>query len=244
MQWFESWFDSPYYPILYTHRSQEEANLWIDTLYQYLNIQPQQSILDLACGAGRHAIRLAQKGNEVVGIDLAPHAIASAKASALDLSLSNVTFLVGDMRDFRLEKDVDFILNLFTSFGYFEQKSDNQQVIHQIAAHQKKGGVVVIDYLNSAKVYADGEIRQDKTIQDISFHIHKYIEKDIVYKDIRFEDKNQSFYFQERVQLFRTGELEDYFHAVGYTTIAQFGSYQLEPYRADSDRAILIFRKD
>jgi cyclopropane fatty-acyl-phospholipid synthase-like methyltransferase len=78
-EWFSSWFDSPYYHILYKERDDKEAQLFMDQLSSYLQIQPEHHIMDLACGKGRHAIYLNQKGFEVTGVDLSPQSIAFAK---------------------------------------------------------------------------------------------------------------------------------------------------------------------
>ena len=68
--WFASWFDSPYYHILYKERNYREAQIFMDNLTQYLNLPEHAKVLDLACGKGRHAIYLNQLGFDVVGVDL------------------------------------------------------------------------------------------------------------------------------------------------------------------------------
>ena len=76
-QWFELWFDSPLYHILYKHRNQDEANHFIDNVIKKLEID-YGKILDLACGKGRHAYYLAQKGFDTIGVDLSPESIQYA----------------------------------------------------------------------------------------------------------------------------------------------------------------------
>ena len=77
--WFESWFDTPYYHILYKERNDDEAQLLMDNLTQYLNLPEEAKILDLACGKGRHSIYLNQLGFDVTGADLSTNSIAEAK---------------------------------------------------------------------------------------------------------------------------------------------------------------------
>ena len=68
--WFSSWFDSPYYHILYKERNFREAQIFIDNLTFYLNMDEGSKVLDLACGKGRHSIYLNQLGYDVLGVDL------------------------------------------------------------------------------------------------------------------------------------------------------------------------------
>src|SRR5215471_8363021 len=78
-QWFRDWFNSPYYHKLYFERNEQEAKDFIDALIRYLQPPPLSPMLDVACGRGRHAKLLADKGFDVTGFDLAPDSIAYAK---------------------------------------------------------------------------------------------------------------------------------------------------------------------
>ncbi|MCB0512464.1 MAG: class I SAM-dependent methyltransferase, partial [Bacteroidetes bacterium] len=75
--WFELWFNSPFYHILYKNRDQNEANIFIDNMITKLKMD-YGKILDLACGKGRHAYYLAEKGFDVIGVDLAENSIKYA----------------------------------------------------------------------------------------------------------------------------------------------------------------------
>ena len=70
MSWFTNWFDSPYYHILYKNRDEKEAQNFIEKLTNYLKINKESKIIDIACGKGRHAMYFNQIGYNVVGIDL------------------------------------------------------------------------------------------------------------------------------------------------------------------------------
>ncbi|HCY89433.1 MAG TPA: class I SAM-dependent methyltransferase, partial [Chitinophagaceae bacterium] len=78
--WFEEWFDTPYYHELYAGRDSQEASAFVDQLIQYLKPAPGSVMLDVACGTGRHAIELADKGFDVTGIDLSQQSIEQALA--------------------------------------------------------------------------------------------------------------------------------------------------------------------
>ena len=78
-EWFESWFDTSYYHTLYKHRDHKEAEVFMKNLVNYLNLSNNASLLDLACGKGRHAIYLNSLGFQVTGVDLSKNSIEKAK---------------------------------------------------------------------------------------------------------------------------------------------------------------------
>ena len=67
--WFESWFNTPYYHILYKERDMEEAQSFLKRLTDYLHMNANSKVLDVACGKGRHSLFLNQLGFDVTGID-------------------------------------------------------------------------------------------------------------------------------------------------------------------------------
>ena len=147
-QWFETWFNSHYYHILYQHRDDAEAKRFISNLLQYLRPQNDSKILDLACGKGRHARFIAEKGFDVTGTDLAPESIAFAKQSEHE----HLHFQVSDMREQFAENEFDYVFNFFTSFGYFENKNDNYRAMESIATALRPKGFLVIDFMNARRV--------------------------------------------------------------------------------------------
>lgn len=239
--WFESWFNSPYYHILYQHRDDREAELFIDHLYTHLKITKEHSILDLACGAGRHSIYMASKGNRVMGIDLASNSIEEAKLKAAEKGYSEgVQFQVEDMRDFKLNIKFDFILNLFTSFGYFDTKAENEAVLNRAKNHLNENGIIVIDYLNSQLVRANGEENYTKTISEIDFTIRKFFDRDFVIKEIELNDHGKISKFREQVQLFELKEIQTMLENNGFQVKNHFGDYKLGEYKVDSPRSIIV----
>ena len=137
-EWFGEWFESPYYHILYKHRDHEEAKAFIDRLNDFFQWTLSDKILDLACGKGRHSIYLNKKGLDVVGLDLSTENVKASKAH----ENSRLHFYVHDMREMFRSEEFDYILNLFTSFGYFDTQRENEQVICSGAKALKKRGKV------------------------------------------------------------------------------------------------------
>lgn len=238
-EWFETWFDSPYYHLLYNNRDENEAAEFLALLTKQLAIPFDKHVLDLACGAGRHSRVLAQLGYTVSGCDLSKNSIVQATK----LAKTGGEFFVHDMRE-PLPKKYAAIFNLFTSFGYFDHLSDNLKVLNSVINALEDDGVFVLDFMNAAKVIA--QLNPAETIQrgEIQFNItRKVINKRIV-KTIVFEVAGKAYQFEERVQALQLTDFETLFSAAGITIIKLYGSYELAPYSAvDSDRLILIGQK-
>lgn len=239
-EWFGEWFDSPYYHVLYKHRDDEEAQSFIDHLITYFQFSEDDHIQDLACGKGRHAIYLNKNGYNVVGLDLSAQNIAFAKLH----KKKNLKFHIHDMRFPWKEEKSDYILNLFTSFGYFETKGENQQAISSIAQGLKNGGKLLIDFLNPYTVINNLVPEEIKRINGIDFHIQKFLDGEYIVKDIRFEDKGKFYEYQERVKAIRRVRFLEYFEHAKLELIDLFGDYKLNPYIAEkSERMIFVLKK-
>lgn len=235
-QWFENWFDSPYYSVLYSHRDTKEAQKFIDNLVHFLQhhqyIQPNATWLDTACGTGRHAIYLAKKGFQVTGTDLSPNSIKQAIENSKELT--NIQFFVQDIR-IPLEQKFDIVSNLFTSFGYFESDTDNFQVLKNLIQQSKN--FVVLDYLNADSVVKSLIREQEVQKQDIHFYIKREIIDNTVKKTIIFTDNSVEHVYYEQVKLYTQEELVSFFEQAHTKIIAQWGDYDTN---AVGDRCIII----
>ena len=163
-KWFDSWFDSPYYHILYKDRNYREAQIFMDNLTHYLNMDDGSKVLDLACGKGRHSIYLNQLGYDVLGVDLSENSIATATKNTNE----TLHFRVHDMRE-PFEEKFDGIFNLFTSFGYFENEDDNLKTLISIKESLSEYGFGVIDFMNVNHVIANLIPEENKTVEEINF---------------------------------------------------------------------------
>lgn len=237
--WFENWFDSPYYPLLYQKRNIEEAENFISNLITYLQLQQNATILDLACGEGRHSNFLAKNGFDVTGLDLSKRSIEIAKENAI----GKVTFDIADMRTFSINKRFDFIFNLFTSFGYFENIDDNILVLNQVNKHLKKEGILVIDFLNKHLVIKNLVKSEDKSVGGIDFKITRKISNNSVVKTIRFNIQDQTKKFHEKVQLFDLSEFKVLLGKTGFNVLKSFGDYELNAFNEDSSPRLIIIAK-
>lgn len=239
-EWFSTWFDSPYYHILYKNRDLQEAQYFMDRLLSHLHPKPGARILDLACGKGRHSIYINQKGYDVTGIDLSAASIAYAR----QFTREELHFDVHDMRHPYKPNYFDFVLNLFTSFGYFEHDTDNVVALSAIAESIKPGGKLVIDFMNTDRVIENLVMDEEKEVQGINFRIKRSVEHGFIVKDIYFCDAGQQYHFRERVRALREDDFKEYFQLVQLRLVEVLGDYTLNPFaRETSDRMIFVLKK-
>ncbi|MCC6600787.1 MAG: methyltransferase domain-containing protein [Crocinitomicaceae bacterium] len=235
-EWFRTWFDSPYYSLLYQNRDEAEAIKFIGKLIKTLPVRPGASVLDLACGSGRHSVILHDYGFQVTGIDLSPNNIAEAKKNETD----GLVFFNEDMRTFALPDRFDLALNLFTSFGYFDNLSDNKKVLERVKIHLKSNALFVIDYFNVSFVMRQMVNCDEKRIGDVLFTIRKKIENDRIVKTIEVSDKKNKFSFEEKVQLFDAESLEKMLADAGFNVVSVYGDYDMNPFDIQSSERLII----
>ena len=240
-EWFASWFNTPFYHILYQHRDFDEAEKFIDCLMDKLDPLAHSTILDLACGKGRHAYYLAKKGYKVKGVDLSSESIDSAKR---DFRLENLSFCVHDMRLDMQDERFDYVFNFFTSFGYFDSLEDNKKVIEVMSNSLNSGGMLVIDFLNAVKAAQNIVSEEAKELNNISFEIERKLESNILVKDIRFHHNKEDYHYQEKVQALRLGDFKSLIKNTELYLLEIYGDYALNAFdETNSDRLIMVFKK-
>lgn len=239
--WFKAWFDTPYYHLLYQDRDEAEARFFLDGLVNQLNLPKGARILDMACGNGRHAHYLAKLGYQVVGFDIADAQVQKAR----QLENNNLAFYQHDMRyPFNLGS-FDLVLNLFTSFGYFEEEETHKQVIQNVADALEPKGLFIIDFMNVH--YILNNLKPAETIEKngVTFHVNRYKEHGFVKKRILVEDGNRNHLFKEKVRAFTLENFEVLLKEANFTLQNLFGSYDLADFDPQqSERLIIIAEKN
>ena len=249
MAWFETWFDTPYYHILYKDRDFLEAENFITLLINDLEIQKGAKIVDLACGKGRHSIYLNQLGFNVLGLDLSKESIAQNKK--FETPEGTDPFLKFGVHDMRNEiyaevynEKVDAVFNLFTSFGYFDDEEEDRKIFRSVSHALKDDGFFVLDFLNEQWVKNTLVPEAVSRKENIDFHITKKIEGQHVIKDIKFDDEGKDYHFFEKVKLHTLDEIAIYAEEFGFERIKIYGDYQLGSFDLEtSPRCINVFKK-
>jgi SAM-dependent methyltransferase len=237
-QWYASWFDTPYYHILYKDRDHEEAHQFMDNLTNYLNLPEDGKVLDLACGKGRHSVYLNSLGYNVTGVDLSENSIEYAKQFEND----TLRFEVHDMCKPYNEK-FDAVFNLFTSFGYFDKDEDNLNTIKAIKEDLNEFGFGVIDFMNTDFIIENLVAEDVKTVEGIDFHQKRYVKDGYIIKDISFTADGEDYNFQERVKALTLKDFEALFEKAGVFLLDVFGDYKLRKYyKTTSERLVMIFK--
>lgn len=242
-QWFKDWFNSPYYHLLYSNRDEKEAASFIDKLVGYLHPAPGALMLDVACGRGRHARYLADKGFCVTGIDLSEESIAAARK----LENERLSFFQHDMRlPFRINY-FDVAFNFFTSFGYFDTRHENENALRTIANSLKPGGRLVLDYLNS-NYAAEHLVRHEVKEKDqVVFDIVREMKNGKFLKQINILDKKQLLRaaYAESVSAFSQQDFEDMFAMQDLVITDIFGDYHFNTFDSrHSPRLLLVAQKN
>ncbi len=232
-EWFEEWFDETYLT-LYPHRDAADAERLLESLRETIPWRPGLRVLDVACGAGRHARALEDWGAKPVGLDLSWALLTRAR------TVTRAPLVRADMRWLPIRSGtMDLTVNLFTSFGYFDTDADHHHVLGQMIDTVRPDGWFVIDFLNAHYV-RDTLVPQQET--DLGGHhvrITRHITPDgrFVVKHITTDDDQR---FQERVRLFSATELEDMMTTHGLVIRRRLGAYDGAPLRDDTPRVILI----
>ena len=145
--WYDGFFESEWLDYLSLGTSSGWTDRTVDFLFEQLDLRPGARVLDLACGRGRVAIPLARRGLRVVGLDLSRRSLELARRDAAEAEVS-IELLHADMRELDAAEEFDAVVNLYSSFGYFEAQADDERVLAAVARALVPGGQFFIDTIN------------------------------------------------------------------------------------------------
>ncbi len=235
-KWFEEWFNTKYYHDLYRHRDDSEAFEFVRLLKSRFAWKTEDVVLDVCCGNGRHAINLERMGMQTWGVDLSVDNIEMAKSNS---KFPN-RWQVQDVRHLSLPLQFNIILNLFTSFGYFEDDAEHQHMLNHIKQHLLPGGFFIMDFFNLESVREKMVSSEVNHGELTDYHISRTIDSKWVRKEIRFEADGASLVFEEKVRALSPNQIQDMLRQVGFEIVNHLGDYQLTPFVAGSPRSIFI----
>ncbi|MDR3611769.1 MAG: class I SAM-dependent methyltransferase [Ignavibacteriaceae bacterium] len=242
-EWFEEWFNSKEYLEVYQHRNESDAKLLFELIEKHAKIPERGKVLDLACGSGRHSILFARKGFEVTGIDLSENLLRIAETSARKEKLG-IEFIKADLRHIEAIEKYDLVVNLFTSFGYFNNDYENFSIFKSASGFLKPGGYFVFDFLNSVFVEKN-LVRESKEVKSHENIIQRRrIEGDRVIKDIIIQHNGSTKTFYESVKMYREQELKEAIRENGLAIKETFGDFTGRNFIEEtSPRIIIIAQK-
>jgi len=217
----------------------------IDLLLNLLQLEPPADVLDLCCGPGRYTLELARRGFQMTGVDLTEKFITDAAQHAKVDGL-NAEFIHEDMREFRRERAFDIVLNLFTSFGYFEDQTDDRKVLDNICQSLKPGGRLVMEMMGKevlARIYR----RRDWTEKDngVLFLEERNATRDWTWMQNRWIiiDGTTRHDFSIGHRVYSAAELALAIQESGFKEITIYGSLAGIPYDHEAKRLVAVARK-
>jgi SAM-dependent methyltransferase len=238
-EWYQNWFSDKRYFELYKTRNEEEAAKLISLVEKITGDDKSREILDIPCGAGRHLFSLAERGYmNLHGRDLSEMFIAQARRVSESKGY-DIDFEVGDMRE-GINSSLDLILNLFTSFGYFNTDRESQRVIENFSSALCPGGFLVIDFLNAVQVISNLISEENKTLTSgETVRIRREIIENRVIKSIRFEGDGKEFI--ESVRLYQLEDFRRMLAAGRLTLHSYYGDYNGNTFEAERSPRLILF---
>jgi SAM-dependent methyltransferase len=234
-EWFEEWFGEEYLR-LYPHRDDRDAERAVNLILRSLPFQHGWRVLDVACGAGRHARAFEAAGARCTGLDLSLTLLRLAR------QVTKAPLVRADMRQLPIRlASMDLTVNLFTSFGYFDHDSEHTAALNQMIGTVRPGGWFVIDFLNPAAVRRQLVPEETLEVAGSTVRVSRSVSPDgrYVCKSIHAGQGRQ---FRERVRLFEPAQMIDMLEDAGVTVELRFGDYDANSLGPDSPRTILAGR--
>lgn len=226
-EWYKSAFQDDYL-WLYKHRSEEAAEIEVATAIKHLPFESGQSVLDLACGAGRHMLALSDYKARLTGVDLSDTLLEQAQ-NRFDSAGVKARLVKSDMRELPFDEEFDGITMWFTSFGYFEKTSEDLKVLLEIKRVLKPGGWWWIDLPNPTHLikhlvpHSEREVEGPNGTARVTEN--RSIVSDCVVKRIEVNDTAGHRRYTERVRLYPPERFGYMVKRSGLTTLGILGDY-------------------
>ncbi len=232
-------------PFMFQDRLWEQAPREVESIISLLKIGPGASVLDLCCGPGRHSLQLARAGFSVTGVDRTETFLEQARRQAEKEGLK-VELVQEDMRSFCRPDSFDAAINLFTSFGYFEDIDDDRKVATNVYRSLRNNGVFLIDTMGKevlARIFRERDwyeakgmlvLQERKVSRNWSWMEGRWI----MIKDGKAEEYGISH------RLYSAVELGALLKDCGFAAIDVYGDLTGVPYDHTARRLVVVAHKE
>ena len=242
-EWFKDWFNTDEYLDVYRHRNDAEARELVELILTSVHIPTDINVLDLACGTGRHSIIFAQYGFKVTAVDLSDKLLRVAKKAAEESEVK-IDFVKSDIRNFSIDKKFHLILNLFTSFGYFNDDKENFRLFDIVADYLDASGYFVLDFFNKSYLEKNIVMESEDSFDHCTFTQKRRIENGRVIKDIYIDKNGKKDHYIESVRMYGKDEIIYAIEKSGLKIKNIFGGFDAEEFDdKKSQRIIIIAQK-
>lgn len=237
-------FDDDYLYFYADRVSEERSEQETEAIWTLLDLEPGVRVLDLACGHGRLANRLAGRGATVTGLDITESFLDLARQDATEMDV-DATYVLGDMRSLDWHEAFDVVVNWFTSFGYFDD-DDNRRVLEGVHAALVGGGRLLLELMHRDMVAgsigggAAWTVKRNGDLMVDDSRFDPLSGRVLTERTVIRDSRVRSFTFF--VRLFSFTEIRDWLHHTGFTEIEAFGEDH-EPLKPTSRRLRVIARK-
>ena len=242
-EWFKDWFNTQEYLTVYQQHNESDAEVHIKLILENVEIPSHAKILDMACGAGRHAIILSRKNFHLTAVDLSENLISIAEQSAQNENLK-INFVQSDIRKYETEDKFDLILNIFTSFGYFESDKENFAILQKAYDLLVEDGFFVLDFFNSHFLQQNLVEFSEENLGGAEIHQYRKIKDKRVTKKIVITKNGILNTYAESVRMFTKDELVNAIQNIGFDIYRTFGDFLGNEFDIlNSPRLIMICKK-
>lgn len=245
-EWFEDEkFWEFYSPVIFDENHWAEASAVAKAVAKLAGLKPGASVLDAGCGPGRISVELALLGFNVTGVDIIQSELDAASESALDEGVE-LNLLNQDLRNFTAENKFDCAVNLYTSFGYCEDRQDDYKILGNIYDSLKPDGVFILESVSretSIINFTEGEEFFRSGIKVVTnFKVSGAWEGLRSAWTLFFPDgKKIEHEFVQR--LYSAPELKEKLLNTGYKTVEVYGGYEKQPYDQNAATMVLVCKK-
>lgn len=245
--WPITFFDEDYLRIYRPQLTPDRNRQECEFIAGALDLPHGARVLDLACGVGRHAIGMAMRGYRVTGVDFNPRYLENAAAEA-DRAGATVRWRVGDMRELQVEEAFDGVYSYFTSFGYFDDR-ENEQVIANVVKALRHSGRFLLDMANRDWILThrqqrtwtrqeDGALLMEEATLDLP-------SSRVVSRLILIQPQGGAEVAKEfNLRLYTCAELTAMFARHGLAVKAVWGGADRSEYSAESRRLVLLAERE
>jgi SAM-dependent methyltransferase len=232
-------FWTEFHDFLFSEQRHTQAEELLGTS-PLMSFPPGARVLDLCCGPGVFTVPLARRGHDVTGVDLSPAMLDRARKLAAEAGVTPA-YVQADVLDYEAPGRYDVVLNMFTSFGYFEDPADNARVLRTMHDCLRPGGTLLLDV--AGKELLARKVTPPKVVQRGDDLL---VQTDTVLDDWARLRSDWVLVRGDRVTraslvwfVYSAVELRRMAREAGFRDIAIFGGFDGRPYDQDAERLIL-----
>ncbi|MBD3298093.1 MAG: methyltransferase domain-containing protein [candidate division Zixibacteria bacterium] len=243
-EWWRDFFDENYLKV-YRRRDTKTTDQEVAFARRILRLRKGQRALDVCCGYGRHAVRLACSGIQMTGIDQSAVLLHRAKRAARRQGVT-IEWIEGDVRAMEFEPVFDAAYNVFTSIGYFDAEEDNVQVVLRSAAALKPGGRFLLDTINRDRITRNPQSQRWAPIGrgvELENSRYDWERGRLDSKRVLIMDDGSRRESVISLRLYTVAEVRAMFERAGLQITNVFGSFTATKFDPDSPRIIVVGRK-